>query len=68
MIGNVYQDFIGSDILDYLSTSESGLGKIIQPNRESLIAAIGIIGLFSIIGTGYILAVSKKDNESDEDS
>lgn len=67
-IGSIQMDFIGSDIYEYLQTSDSAFGIIIQPYRTSLVPAFAIAGILAAVAAGFMLnrrTTSDSDMEDD---
>lgn len=62
-LGAIQTEFIGSDILDYLVTSETGLGRMIQPQQPSFVPAMTVVGLFALIAAGFVATKSMKEGD-----
>ena len=65
MNGTIHADFIGSDLFDYLQTSDSGFGRIIVPSQTSIApAAAAVLALLLAVGAGFAM---NKSSASDSD-
>lgn len=64
-MGSEQVEFIGSNLFDYLATSESEFGKMIQPNQPSFAPALSLVALLTAVAAGFMVAKSASGDTSD---
>lgn len=69
--GTIQSEFLGSDVFEYLQTSDSGFGKIIKPPQTSIAPAAGaILAVLLTVGAAFIAnrkSANNSDDETEED-
>lgn len=68
LTGSVQMEFTGSDLLNYLTTAETGFGVIIQPPSDSFTPVLVVGGLLATIGIVAAIVANSSGNITRRDS